>query len=156
MKKIFLSVMALSLISALPAASQTVSDIDKFALWNKCKPVWLLVEGLSEDADKIDLKKENLAVTVRSRLRGARIYTGGAVSPYLYVAVSVVGKGFSINLELNKFVHDPLSGQSGIASTWLSGGTGTHADDSGYILSAVAGYTDKFIDEYLRVNAPAC
>ncbi len=156
MKKIFFSMMALSLISALPAASQTVSDSDKFKLWNECKPVRLVVEGLSEDADKIDLKKENIAVTVRSRLRGARIYTGDLVFPYLYVVVSVVGKGFSINLELDKFVHDPLSGQSGIASTWLSGGTGTHADDPGYILSAVGKATDKFIDEYLRVNAPAC
>ena len=156
MKKIFFSLMALSLISALPAASQTVSDIDKFELWNECKPVRLVVEGLSEDADKIDLKEENIAVTVRSRLRGARIYTGGAVFPYLYVSVTVVGKGFSIGLELNKFVHDPVSGQSGIASTWRRGYTGTHGDNPGYILSNVGNATDKFIDEYLRVNAPAC
>ena len=156
MKKIFLFIIALSLISALPATSQTVSDRDKFKLWNGCKPVSLIVEDLSEDAHKIDLKKEDIAVTVRSRLRGARIYTDDGVVPYLYVVVTVVGKGFSISLELRKFVHDPLSEQSQIASTWLSGGTGTHADGSGYILSAVAGYTDKFIDEYLRVNASAC
>ena len=156
MKKIFFSMMALSLISALPAASQTVSDRDKFKLWNECKPVWLLAEDLSEDADKIDLKKENIAVTVRSRLRGARIYTGDLGSPYLYVVVSVVGKGFSIRLELKKFVHDPVSGQSGIASRWRHGYTGTHPDNSDYILSTVGKATDKFIDEYLRVNAPAC
>lgn len=157
MKKIFLFIIALSLISALPATSQTVSDRDKFKLWNGCKPVSLIVEDLSEDAHKIDLKKEDIAVTVRSRLRGARIYTDDAyIIPYVYVVVSVVGQAFSIHLEMNKFVYDPLSRQSGIASTWPSGGTGTHADDSGYILSAVAGYTDKFIDEYLRVNASAC
>ena len=126
-------------VSVRVQEGQTVSDRDRFELWNECKPVWLIVEDLSEDAHKIDLKKEDIEVTKRSRLRGARIYTDDGVVPYLYVVVTVVGKGFSISLELRKFVHDPLSEQSQIASTWLSGGTGTHADGSGYILSAVVG-----------------
>ena len=35
-------------------------------------------------------------------------------------------------------------------------GTGTNGGDPGYVLSLVSQYTDKFIDEYLRVNEDAC
>ena len=50
---------------------------------------------------------------------------------------------------------DPLTGY---AIVWLSGSTGVYgaAAGSGFILSSVSHHTDKFIDEYLRVNADAC
>ena len=35
-------------------------------------------------------------------------------------------------------------------------GAGTHGKDLGYILSSVSQIADRFIDEYLRVNADAC
>ena len=42
------------------------------------------------------------------------------------------------------------------AKTWDVASTGTHGQDPNFILSSVAQETDKFIDEYLRVNADAC
>ena len=44
----------------------------------------------------------------------------------------------------------------GVAATWHRGSIGMHGDRPSSILSAIALYTDKFIDEYLRVNADAC
>ncbi len=42
------------------------------------------------------------------------------------------------------------------ATTWGVGSTGTHSRNPNFILSSVSQHTDKFIDEYLRVNADAC
>ena len=44
----------------------------------------------------------------------------------------------------------------GLTARWESGSTGTRASNPSYVLSSVARHTDKFIDEYLRVNANAC
>ena len=61
-----------------------------------------------------------------------------------------------VELEYNKWVFDPLSGEEAYAATWDTGGTGTHAGNSGFILSTVSGQPDKFLVEYLRVNEAAC
>ena len=58
------------------ASAVEVSDQDRFQLWNGCRPVDVLVVSLSEDAGKIGLRTEYIETTVRSRLRGARIYDG--------------------------------------------------------------------------------
>ncbi len=42
------------------------------------------------------------------------------------------------------------------AATWETGSLGTHGGDAGFILQAVAEHTDKFVNEYLRVNDEAC
>lgn len=72
------------------------------------------------------------------------------------VNVHVVGRAFSGFVEYNKIVTDHATGEANAAATWSTNGTGTHGGDAGYILSAIAGYMDSFIDEYLRVNEDAC
>jgi len=62
----------------------------------------------------------------------------------------------SIRFEYKKVLYDPASERHWFAITWDLGRTGTHGSDSGFILSAVSEDTDKFIDEYLRVNEDAC
>ena len=116
-----------------------------------------MIEGLPPDASDIGLTKKDIATTVRSRLRGARIYTSEPnYVPYLYVNVNVLGNAFDINVTLNKFVSDLETDLIYPASTWKAGGIGTHGKDSGYILQEIGQYMDRFIDEYLAINESAC
>ena len=69
-------IVALTLCSVAPALAQDeeVTRSDRFHLWNDCKPLKLVVEDLNNNAAEIGLTKDAITTTVRSRLRGARIY----------------------------------------------------------------------------------
>ena len=132
------------------------SEFNRFRLYSACSPVHLLVESLSKDATDIGLTKEDIITTVRSRLRGARIYTSEQKFPQLYVNVGVAGRAFSFSVELAKFVSDLETDLIYPATTWQTGGGGTHGNDPGYILQGIGQYIDRFIDEYLAINESAC
>ena len=74
----------------------------------------------------------------------------------LELRVTIVGRGFHVRGELFKKLYDPLSDEAGEASVWWMSITGTHGRDPGYVRQSVSRIMDKFIDEYLRVNATAC
>ena len=158
-------VMAILLLAATPALAEEVNDWDRFQLWNACRPVGLVVEGLSDDAGEIGLRQSDIETAVRSRLRGARIYHETA-REYLYVRVTVVGPAYSIEVGLNRHVEvwlphwvkpEEMGPLAGFATTWDLGSTGTHGrTGAAFILSSVSLHTDEFVDEYLRVNADAC
>ncbi|MYE02883.1 MAG: hypothetical protein F4Y03_16720 [Alphaproteobacteria bacterium] len=146
---------ALSCAFSLSTQAAELSSWDRFKLWNDCEPMQLVVEKLSADASDIGLEREALEISVRSRLRAARIY-GLESKFYLHLIVSIVGRAFSIEITYNKVLHDIASAETGYAITWVRSGTGTHGQDSSYVISLVSQYTDEFIDEYLRVNDAAC
>ena len=148
------------------ASADEVSDWDHFQLWNGCMSVDLVIGELSKDAKEIGLLEEDIETAVRSRLRGARIYNENALS-FLFVIVNVVGPASSISAEFHRKVRVllpfllELEKPEGIpfigyTATWVLRLTGIHDRDSNFILSHVARSADKFIDEYLRVNADAC
>ncbi len=58
-------------LAAHATAATTVSDQDRFRLWNNCETVSLLV-NYNEILPKKD--KEKIETAVRSQLRDARIY----------------------------------------------------------------------------------
>ena len=155
----YLSIIILCL-AAVSASAGEVSDQDRFQIWNGCRAMRLVVENLPDDATAIGLTKDSIEVAVRSRLRAARLYTEDndeAAWSYLYARVNVVGPAFGISIEYWKVVRDLLAtGLDNRARTWDVGSTGTHTQNPNYILSSVAEDADKFIDEYLRVNADAC
>ncbi len=153
-----IAALALALVVA-SASAEEVSDNDRFKLWNACRPMDLLVEHLGQDAADIGLTRDDIQTAVRSRLRAARLYDADAsiLQPYLYVNVNVVGHAHSISFRYKKEVRDPRTDLSREAVTWQLGGLGTHySGDKNYILNFVSRHTDRFIDEYLRVNADAC
>ena len=133
---------------------------DLFQLGTRCQPIDLVVEYLSQDAAAIGLAQRSIETLVRSRLRAARIYDESVPTPYLYVNVNVSGLAFNISVQFKKLLCDTDSTPSipicRIATTWDMGGTGTHGQNSQYILQVIPGYIDRFIDEYLRVNADHC
>ena len=155
----FLWLAAACLFVAASASAGEVSNSDRFGLWNDCRPMFLLVEEPGDGATAIGLTQDEIIVAVRSRLRAARIYSEDfdetALSLF-YVNVNVLRSAYGIRVEYKKIVEDLATFLVRDATTWKTGSTGTHGRDPNFILSHVARYTDKFIDEYLRVNANAC
>ena len=127
----------------------------RFQLFSDCGPMQIFVEELDEDAANIGLTEGPILAAAESRLRSARLYSTEA-DQYLYINVNVVDVAFSARLEFNKVVSDPLSGERLYATTWNIGSFGTHAGDSGFILSDISQHLDKFLVEFLRVNEEAC
>ncbi len=150
---------AASLITAAVASASEVTKFDRFRLWNECRPLEFKVNSLSDDATSIGLTKNAIEVTIRSRLRAARLYGDDyaeTAAATLFISVLVLGPAFNTILEYTKVVRDRVTGFDNWAPTWRIGATGTHGRNSGYILGSVAEDTDRFIDEYLRVNDDAC
>ncbi len=156
MRRPMLPTIALSLMLAAPSsAAEKVTKYDRFDLWNGCRPVRLVVESLEKAATTIGLSRDAIQTAVRSRLRAARMYSDAAFSR-LYVNVTVTRSAYGILITYDKEVFDHVSKLDDLASTWKAGSIGTHGRASDYILSDIAQHTDKFIDEYLRVNGDSC
>ena len=153
--RIVLPALLLALLrAATPIDAEEVSSLDLFKLRNDCKPIYLAVEEVDEDSAGMGLTRDSITTTVRSRLRAARLYDS-EIGSYLYVRVGTVGRAFTVILEFKKLLFDPISGRENAAATWDTSRIG-EGWDAGYILSWVSQMTDEFIDEYLRVNEPAC
>lgn len=151
---------ALMLASAsVQAQDGTAQQYDRFRLYTSCAPLELVVESLHPSAADIRLTEGDIITTVRSRLRGARIYTAKNTrlgDLYLYVNIAVVGLAFSISVQLKQTVLNPVLDTYGTATTWSTGSIGTHGTDAGYILQSLGQHADRFVDEYLAVNESAC
>ena len=74
---------------------------------------------------------------------------------YLYINTNVVGKAFSIGVDFKQWLRKE-EGWIIPAITKNYNVTGTHGGSSTYIMSAISGIVDEFIDDYLRVNENAC
>ena len=143
------------MLTAATASAEEVSDDDRFQLWNGCLPMELVVESLHQDAADIGLTKEEITIAVRSRLRAAQLYEAYALLTFLYVRVDVARHIYAVDFSLVKWARDTFENE-GSAKTWTVGSFGTHGKNPSFILSIVSQHTDRFIDEYLRVNAGAC
>ena len=149
---------AASWFFAASAWGENVTDLDRFRLWNDCRPMNLVIEGLPAGGAGIGLTNEAVAAAVRSRLRAARLYEAveDPYLPYLYVQVNVFESAFDTRVEYRKVVADVATDQIGFGATWRVGRLGTHGWSPAFILSGVSQSMDEFIDEYLRVNSDAC
>ena len=150
---------------AIGAEADKVSRRDLFELWAACAPVSLMVGDLSKEGTRIGLRKADIRIAVRSRLRAARLYVDRNAAPVLAVTVQVHKGVAGIDLEFRKIVADisawsswpkGFARLSGRIATWETGALGMHGGKPDLILSAIERATDSFIDEYLRVNERAC
>ncbi|MCY4589830.1 MAG: hypothetical protein OXE86_04530 [Alphaproteobacteria bacterium] len=155
---------ALVLALAAPSSAERMTaKLDRFKLWNGCKPVGLIVSGLSSGANALGLRKKAVEAAVRARLRGARIYQE-SWNPYLNVRIAVARSAATVTFDFLRpvkvilpFRINPKKALPvGFASTWTRGSLGSGEVTPQSVLSAVSGHADTFIDEYLRVNADAC
>ena len=148
---------AASLFASTLAAAEKVDKHDRFQLWAACSPMKLIVDGWDAGARGFGLTTEAVEIAVRSRLRAAQLYDPTALL-FLGVNVNVRNEpgrqSFSVTVQYHKPRKDIMSGVIEGAVAWGTSGTGF--GESSFVLSAVSQYTDKFIDEYLRVNAESC
>lgn len=148
-------ILALAVVVLTLAATATgqVTDRDRFQLFDYCRPMSLVVEQLPPDAAGIGLTEQSIQNLVESRLRSARLYDTNRPLTYLYVNVNVVGRAIGIELEFVRSARVLETDIIGLATTWDSGTVGLHGRDARFILTVVSGLMDKFLVEYLRVNA---
>jgi hypothetical protein len=127
------------------------------------REVQVLVEGLSEDAKKIGLTREDIKRTVKLKLltRGFKVVSELESPPtgsYLYIQVSVVSSGFHLNIKLNKYPwHVGIPSERGMGglvtpAQGLYSATGSHGGDEKYILDGLEDFLDRFILDYLESN----
>lgn len=135
------------------------SEKERFALWTGCQTLWPLT--LVDPKD--DSFEESVTAAVESRLRGARLYgdlTNSETSNQILRIVVNRGSGlYSISVGLQKTLFDPLSRLRSRVYGDYRGGAGYGSFGSGppeYIRSVLADHLDRFIADYLRVNAGAC
>ena len=163
-----------SLFLATSIKTEEVTRLNRFELWNDCKPVGLSIimpspqeiDRLLPESARSNIRLERVEVyaAVLSRLQAASLYSAEpltSVFSALNMSVSVIGESFEIETKYKKRLIDPASGESGMVDTWKLRDITflvprKHGRDSGYILYWISEHTDKFIDEYLRVNADAC
>ena len=146
--------LVLALILTMAAAT---AQSERFQLFNNCKPLELVIETLSADELGVGLTQEGIKSRAVSSLRSAHLYDPDLTpsGAFLYVQVSVLGRGYVVTTELNKLVVDSATISRGFAATWdrKTIGTGARADT---ILGVVDEHLNDFIGQYLRVNQEAC
>ena len=133
--------------------------LERFQLFNNCRPMLLVVERLPDNAAEIGLTEERLQVTAESRLRSARLYTEDFLAAgfsRLYINVNILTSAFNVSVEYGKTVTDEF-GLEYLATTWDRATVGTHGRrGSNYIVSTLSEHLDTFLAAYLRVNEAAC
>ena len=151
------------LLTASTVQAQAMSDWDRFMLFNACRPMELVVEDLPSDAQAVGLTRERIHLAAESRLRSARLYTDSAEKAnraYLYININLVGRAHNIIVKYEKWVTDLATNSNGHATTWNTGSTGTHRQDTGFssdfIIQGLSRHLDRFLAGYLRVNESAC
>ena len=141
-------------VEAQDQAVCVAERLECFELFNQCERMKVSVlVGQNE----IGLTEERVATAVQSRLRAARLYHESA--PYaLVVRVGTLDDRlvFRYYVAYRKNLFDYTTGETGFTTSWSRDGLGTHGGDAGYILQAISERMDQFINEYLRINAPAC
>lgn len=133
-------------------------DSECFELFNRCEPIAVAV-GVSDN--EIRLTEERVRTAIESRLRAARLYDLN-VGPYLLVTVDLVAEEFpsemnifTVSAEFRKWMLDELTGHTMLSGRWEVQNFG-QTDDAGFILQIISEQMDRFINDYLRVNGPAC
>ena len=150
------AVVAVGSIALAAYGQNNRAEVDRFRLYTGCKPMDLVIEDLNDDTKGIGLTRDRIRVTIESRLRSARLYRSDPGPSYLYVNVIGSSRVFSISLEFKKRLYDRLTDLTSYATTWHTGGAGSHGDNARIIPSHLSELVDEFLVEYLRVNGSAC
>ena len=156
----------LAALSAMASPSLALEDdwYGRFQLWNRCQPVFL---GVSVNvSDGLGLEESHVATAARSRLRAARMYIDPSDTQSLHPEFSMSifdvdavrdnrALAVAIRADFRKILKDHLSSEQHYATTW-SRGVVVANTDAPHVVSVVSRIMDTFIDEYLKINGPAC
>ena len=148
-------------------ALAVIDPSDRFALFNRCEPIGLLigvgagesaVSGQSIPYSGSGVNQAAVQALFESRLRAARLYNSEYSprenpGPHLSVAVTLADGGNLLVVEFRKRLYDLASGTGVLSTSWSDGRFGGHDDNT---LSALSEIMDRFLVDYLRVNESAC
>lgn len=147
----------------------SVRDHHRFALYNECRPMELVVDfGLSRIEESpftslvAQIKKDS-----QKLLEEQGLLTGDPIDSnraYLKIRGSFRDEGdegysFKIYLEFNKLVIDSASGMENVVVTWggiRASGGGSGLDNENFIGWKASRIVGGFLDRYIRVNEKAC
>jgi hypothetical protein len=139
-----------------PAKAEGMSPkVDKFRMWNDCRPLRVVLATLPSEADQLGLEYVDIKIVAEKRLQAAGIHSRVSMAR-LYINLNVAGGAFNVSVWFRKMVKDVSSGKTNLATTWQDGVTGTHGYQGEYIFSTLSRLLDAFVEEYLRVNAEDC
>ena len=159
---------ALLLASAAAVNGQSVSDFDRFQLYNACRPMGLrggFGGSGHKDSFNFEMTTAPILPAVKSRLREERLYSplkSASNGAFLEVSVAIgeVSPDTATHiafLQYHKPVTDPASGLENTAATWkqdMSSCCNSHDPES--IRESVTYLVDRFLEEYRRVNGKDC
>ena len=157
-------------------SAELATRIERFFLWNDCRPMRASAYLWSDDAESnltgpeggllremerdlgtslFGLSHGAVISAIRDRMRAAHLLHNKAATR-LHTYVHVSGKALRIEVGYSKPVLDLASRERFFAETWSSRSSHAHENDGGNILSLVMKDVGRFIDEYLRVNRDSC
>ena len=136
-----------------------------FELWTGCGniatiggSIVLFLDGERVE-EYIGLRTSTIANAVQSRLRAAGVYSAETRGNdnFLSLVVRFYGRGdYTMSLQFSKgFLRDKY-GFSGNISTWETSSHGRHAGSASFLMESVRQKLDRFMNQYLLVNEPAC
>lgn len=151
------------------AVTATVSDQERFQLWNDCKGLHLqIVVKPPVLIEQIGISKERIENHLRDKLRAERIYVtetlpSGNMVFFLFLKGEVKTKTVA-NHEYKNIAYGIMGGfwkqfpeLEHPTITFFDFGAGYRTNPDPRSIEAVAvSYGRLFIDNYLRVNAAAC
>ena len=159
--------MAASVLCLVAASSHgqepsILDELELFQLFADCQPVYLTVFVQVDAPDVSGLTEDRVRTVAESRLRAARLHESdiGLLQDIglLHVAVWVQEKTrvSTSKVEFLKPVTDQYTSQFRHTGTWESARAGIADTNGSMVMQAVSEMMDEFINDYLRVNEPAC
>ena len=146
-------------LGAIPVAAQDPTPEQEaalFQLFTRCRPVYPTVAVERTSSKLEELSDSQLEEVVLTGLRSEGLLSEEEGTPFLYVAVGIVDWAFVVRVELLKLVTDRASEIVGAAPTWRTYRYGIHGGDPEFVLSSLDTALQRFLHDYLLVNAGAC
>ena len=141
---------ALFILSSATLGQHIPSPGDRFALYNLCAPMGLVIESQPDDAAGTGLAAAQLSALAKSRLRAIGLHESDA-STFLHVAAS----RDAVQLRYMKPVIDIASSEAKPIPTFSKSAAVRDGTAVGVMLE-LSKLLDLFLAEYRRVNEPEC
>ena len=120
---------------------------------------------------EIGLTQDSIRGRVQQRLQSldfTALPEDDASPQWLYVGINGVGPAYNIDVSFHRKTFYLRVNRSDVFSptdpdftvlthtgeTWATGSVGTHGGDLNFVLNAVEGHVDEFLNQYLASNQP--
>ena len=140
----------LAILSLTAVGQEVPGPRDRFALYNLCAPMGLLIEALPDGAADTGPSEAQLQALADSRLRAVGLHKSDALT-FLHVAAS----RHAVELRYMKPVIDVASRETEMVRTFSRSAEVRDGTAVGLILE-VSKLLDLFLSEYRRVNQLEC